>query len=274
MHYKSRSPPGRTEDLRAPPIGLTLYVPQNNILDSSRHSRNLPRNVCLPTPPSFGQMLQNCFGLVLLDGLRHHVQNIVHYGCTELEIIVRLYALLRYSFRDTLTVATFKLTSKKIPEPTFKEGDNTTHKEEPDSPTRCPEAASGAFANRACVEAIVDQVLQVLGHAYLSHQLTRHISQRKYPDVMTTGLILVTVHPREGTDMSEDVLQSIGKLESINVAKPKLNMRINDELGEPQDFTTQMESIPEPRLLALFSCECLDRLQVHVIIKVKIVQVL
>lgn len=74
--------------------------------------------------------------------------------------------------------------------------------------------------------------------------------------------------------MSEDILQSISKLESINVAKPKLNMCINNELGEPQDFATQVEGIPEARLLAFFGCECLDRLQVHVIVKVKVVQVL
>lgn len=91
---------------------------------------------------------------------------------------------------------------------------------------------------------------------------------------MKTHLVLVAVHAGEGTDMSEDILQGIGKLKSIDVAKPELDMCINDKLGEPQDFTTQMESISKTRLLAFLGCERLDGLQVHVIVEMKVVQVL
>lgn len=88
---------------------------------------------------------------------------------------------------------------------------------------------------------------------------------------MTTDLVLVAVHTGEGTNMTENILQSISKLKGIDIAESELNVRINDKLGEPQDFTTQVESISKARLLALFGCERLYRLQVHVVVEVEII---
>ncbi len=51
-------------------------------------------------------------------------------------------------------------------------------------------------------------------------------------------------------------------------------MGINDQFGQPQDFTTEMESVSETRLLTLFCRQRLDGLQVEVVIKMQIVQVL
>lgn len=51
-------------------------------------------------------------------------------------------------------------------------------------------------------------------------------------------------------------------------------MRVNYQLNQPQDFSAEMESIPKPRLFALFGCQSFDRLQVEVVVQVQIVQVL
>lgn len=62
-------------------------------------------------------MLQNSLRLVLLDRLGHHVQNIVHDGGAQFEVIVGLDTLLGDSLRDTLAVTTLELTGKQIAEP-------------------------------------------------------------------------------------------------------------------------------------------------------------
>ena len=73
--------------------------------------------VGLPATPCFGQMLQDSLCLVLLDRFRHHVKNIVHHGCTELKVVVRLDPLLRHSLRNALAVSSFELTRKQVAKP-------------------------------------------------------------------------------------------------------------------------------------------------------------
>ena len=74
--------------------------------------------------------------------------------------------------------------------------------------------------------------------------------------------------------MSEDVLQRVGELERIYVAQSELDMRIDDKLRQPEDLTAQVEGVSEARLLTLFRRESLDRLQVHVVVEMEVVQVL
>lgn len=59
-------------------------------------------------------MLQDRLGLVLLDGLRHHVEDVVHHCCAELKVIVRLDTLLGNSLCNAFAVSAFELTSQKI----------------------------------------------------------------------------------------------------------------------------------------------------------------
>ena len=73
--------------------------------------------VGLPATPRLRQVLQNRLRLVLLDRLRHHVQNIVHDRGTELKIVVRLDTLLRHRLRDTLRVTALELTGEQVAEP-------------------------------------------------------------------------------------------------------------------------------------------------------------
>jgi hypothetical protein len=100
-------------------------------------------------------------------------------------------------------------------------------------------------------------VLQILAHPDLLHEL-----------------VLVTVHSRKLSDVCKHVLQSIGELEGIDVTETELNMGVDNELGETQDFSTQMESVSEARLLPLLGGKSLDRLQVHVVIEMEVVEVL
>ena len=51
-------------------------------------------------------------------------------------------------------------------------------------------------------------------------------------------------------------------------------MAVDDQFGETQDFPTQVERVPEPRLLALLGRQGLDGLQVEVVVEVQVVEVL
>ena len=146
-----------------------------------------------------------------------------------------LDSLLGDSLGDALRITSLELAREEIPKPTFKKWHDTTHEEQPDAPTGSPEADTRTLTNGTCIEAIVDKVLQILCHSDLSHEL-----------------VLVTVHARKGTNVRKDILKRIRELEGVNIAKPVLDMGINDKLRQAQNFSTQVESIPESRLLPLF----------------------
>ena len=93
-------------------------------------------------------MLQDCPGHVLFDSLWHHVQDVVHDGGSQLQIEVRLDALLCHSLCDALGVTSFELTREQVSEPAFEQRCDAPHEEKPDSPTWCPESTSWAFADR------------------------------------------------------------------------------------------------------------------------------
>jgi len=57
-------------------------------------------------------------------------------------------------------------------------------------------------------------MFEILAHTDLSHQS-----------------ILVSVHSGQLSYMGEYILQAIGKLESVDLGKPILNMRVNNQLS-------------------------------------------
>ena len=65
--------------------------------------------------------------------------------------------------------------------------------------------------------------------------------------------------------MRENVLNGIGKLEGINIAKSELDVRIDHELCQAKNFAAQVEGISETRFLAFLGSQSLDGLQVHVL---------
>jgi hypothetical protein len=50
----------------------------------------------------------------------------------------------------------------------------------------------------------------------------------------------------------KDILKGTRELEGVNIAKTVLHMGIDNKLRQVQNFSTQVESIPETRLLPLF----------------------
>ena len=100
-------------------------------------------------------------------------------------------------------------------------------------------------------------MFQILAHSDLFHQF-----------------VLVTVHSGELTDVSKGVLESVCQLKCVRVRQAVLDVGIDDELGEPQNLSAQMERVSEPRLLSLFGRQRFDRLQVEVVVQMQVIQIL
>lgn len=47
---------------------------------------HLPRNVGLPAAPGLTEVLQDRPGLILLDPLRHHVEDVMHHSGPKLKV--------------------------------------------------------------------------------------------------------------------------------------------------------------------------------------------
>lgn len=138
---------------------------------------------------------------------------------------MRFDTLLGDGLCDALAVTTLELTRKQVAQPAFEQWRDAAHEEQPDSPSWSPESATRALADWSGVETVIDQVLQIFAHSDLSHQL-----------------VLVAIHSRQLPNVSEDVLQSVGKLESVHVVQPILDVGVNDELSQAKNLTTQVES--------------------------------
>lgn len=113
-------------------------------------------------------MLQDGAGLVLLDALGHHVEDVVHDRSAQFEIKVRLDALLRHRLGHALRVATLELARQQVAQPAFQQRCDAAQEEEPDAPAGRPDTAAGTLAHRTRVEPVVDQVLQVLENTRVS----------------------------------------------------------------------------------------------------------
>ena len=202
-------------------------------------------------------MLQDGAGLVLLDSFRHHVQNVVHDGRSQLQIKVRLDSLLRHRLGDTLRMTALELAREQVAQPALQERSDAAEEKEPHAPSGRPDAAARAFTDGSRVESVVDEVLEVLAHADLPHEL-----------------VLVAVHARQLADVGKDVLDAVSELERVHIVESVLDVRVDDELREAQDLSAQMESVSETRLFALLGRQSLDGLQVEVVVQMEIVEVL
>lgn len=181
----------------------------------------------------------------------------MHDRGTKFQVEVRLYPLLGNSLGYTLTVPTLELSSQQVTQPSFKQRDNTPHKEQPNSPSRRPETDTRTLTNRASVKSRVDDVLEILAHTDLLHKL-----------------VFISVHTGQLTDVSEHVLKTVSKLESVDITETELNVGVNNELGETKDFSTKVESVTKSRLLSLFGGKSLNGLQIKIVIQMEVVEVL
>ena len=100
------------------------------------------------------------------------------------------------------------------------------------------------------IEAIVNDMFQILAHPDLLHQL-----------------VLVPIHSSQLSDMSEHILKSVSQLECIHIVQAVLHMSIHDQFGQPQDLTTQMKSVAKSGFFTFFGCQSLDRFQVEIVIQ-------
>ena len=109
------------------------------------------------------------------------------------------------------------------------------------------------------VEAVVDEMLQVFAHSNLSHQLVlvavhsckRNSNMNAQHLNILRHMALVQQLTSELADVREDVLQSVRELERVDVSKTILHVTVDDQLGQSQDLATQVEGVPEARLLSL-----------------------
>lgn len=120
--------------------------------------------------------------------------------------------------------------------PSLEKRDDTTHEEQPYTPTGCPETTARALADGASVESVVNQMLEILCHSHLTHELVL-VPDRTWTDERVTRSTpqknsFVPVHSSKSADMSEYVLNSIRKLECVYISQAELNVGVNDELGE------------------------------------------
>ncbi len=97
--------------------------------------------------------------MIYLETLWHHVQDIMHNSCSQLEIEVAFHALFGDCLCNTLALTTLELAGKQIAQPSFQQRDNASHEEKPDSPAGSPESDTGALPHGSRVESIVDDVL-------------------------------------------------------------------------------------------------------------------
>lgn len=93
---------------------------------------------------------------------------------------MRLDSLLRDSQSDTLAVSPFKLTSQQVAQPSLKQRDDSSQEEDPYTPSGLPEPDTWSFPYWSSVESRVDQVLQILGHSDLLHELVPVRDQRLF----------------------------------------------------------------------------------------------
>ena len=116
-------------------------------------------------------MLQNCPGLVLLDTLRHYIDDVMHDAGPQLQDEVTLHCLLGDSFSHSLAVSSLKLSRQKITQHFFQEWGLPSHEEVPHSPSRSQESTTWALTYRSCIEPVVNDMFQILAHPDLLHQL-------------------------------------------------------------------------------------------------------
>lgn len=78
-------------------------------------------------------------------------------------------------------------------------------------------------------------------------------------------LVFVPVHTSKLADMVESVENTISELKGVDIAETVLDLRVDNELGQAEDLTHEMEGVAEAGLFAFFSGESFNRFQIKVI---------
>ncbi|KAI3486863.1 hypothetical protein L1887_49501 [Cichorium endivia] len=235
-----------------PPVELLLDVPQDEVLDGRRQIR-APRRVAAARAPGLLEVTHDGLDLVLTHALGHGIEDVVHHGGTQLEVHGGLDALLGDGLRAAAASSALELACEQIAEPALEQRHDTAQEEDPHPPRGRPEADAGTLADACGVEAVVDDVLEVLAGADLAH-----------------GAVLVPVDARERGDVVEEVLEAVCELEGVDGAEAELDVCVDDELHDAAELADEVEGVSETALLALLGGEGLCGLEVHVVVEVEV----
>ena len=195
-------------------------------------------------------MLHDCLGLVGLNPLRHHIHDVLHDCCSELKIIVRLGSLLCYYFDKSFGMPALKLSSQQVPEPSLKKRYNASQEKQPHSPSRRPYTHTWPLTYRPSIETIVNNMLHILAHTDLPHHT-----------------ILIPIDTGKLSQVRIHVLETIIELKRVHVTQAVLHVAVDNELDNTEDFTAEVEGITEAGFLTLFGSQCLDWLEVKVVVQ-------
>lgn len=100
---------------------------------------------------------------------------------------MRFDTLLRHGLGDSFRVTALEMSSKQVAEPTLQQWNDTTQEEEPYSPAWRPESTSRTLADWSSVEAVIDDVLQILAlknDAKTRRSILAQRIQKIYEDVI------------------------------------------------------------------------------------------
>jgi hypothetical protein len=100
-------------------------------------------------------------------------------------------------------------------------------------------------------------MFHILAHTYLPHHT-----------------ILVPIDTSKLSQVRIHVLKTVIKLERVHVTETVLDVAVNHELDNAEDFTAKMEGVTETRFLALLCGQCFNGFKVEVIIQMQVVEVL
>jgi len=99
-------------------------------------------------------MLKNGARFVGLDAFWHHVEDVMHDGGPELQVVVGLHPLLGHGLGHTLGGTALKVPGEEVSKPALEQRNHTSHEEKPNTPARSPKAAARALANRARIKPV------------------------------------------------------------------------------------------------------------------------
>lgn len=79
--------------------------------------------------------------------------------------------------------------------------------------------------------------------------------------------VFVSIHSGELSDMVKSIKYTVCELEGVDVTETVLDLRVDNEFGETEDFSHEMEGISETGFFTFLSGEGLNGLEIEVVYK-------
>lgn len=107
-------------------------------------------------------------------------------------------------------MSALECSGEEVSKPPFEQRNDASEEEEPDSPSRSPDANTRAFSDGTSIEPVVDDVLDILAHSDLTHDS-----------------VLVPVDTSQLAQVGIHVLKGISQLECVNIAQSVLHVAVH-----------------------------------------------